>query len=79
MSNKNELIEAIKSTCTIGLGVKSIRKQKYDPCNFYMTRTDGKQIGPVKCEGSAEELERKFSEAEAHLAAMKHSTHRRAA
>jgi hypothetical protein len=79
MSNKNELIEVIDSSCTSGFGVKSIRKQKYDPCNFYMTRTDGKQIGPVKCQGSVEDLARKFSEAQSHLEAMKTSTHRRAA
>jgi len=78
MSNKNELIEVIKSTCTSGLGVKSIRKQKYDPCSFYMTRTDGKQIGPVKCDGGVEDLARKFSEAQAHLEAMKSSTRRAA-
>jgi hypothetical protein len=78
MSNKNELIEVIKTTCAGGMGVKSIRKQKYDPTSFYMTRTDGKQIGPVKCGGSVEELDRKFHEAQAHLEAMKSSTRRAA-
>jgi hypothetical protein len=71
MSSQNELIAVIDSTRANGLEVKSIRKQKYDPSNFYMTLSDGKQVGPVKCEGNTEELNRKFGEAQSHLAAFR--------
>jgi hypothetical protein len=66
----NELIAAIDECRAAGTGVKAIRKQKFDPCNFYMTRTDGKQIGPVKCTGDANELNRKFGEAISYMTAM---------
>ena len=71
MSTQNELIAVIDSARARGLGVKSIRKQKYDPSNFYMTLTDGKQVGPVKCEGNNDELNRKFGEAQSHVAAFR--------
>ena len=35
-----------------------------------MTRVDGKQIGPVKCEGNNDELNRKFGEAMSCLNGM---------
>jgi hypothetical protein len=71
MSTKNELIDVINSARTNGAPVKSIRRQKYDPNNFYMTLSDGKQIGPVKAEGAIEELDRKFNEAQSQLDAQK--------
>ena len=73
---KNELIAVIDECRAKGLGVKAIRKQKYDPCNFYMTRTDGKQLGPITCEGDASELNRKFGEAISYNNAMKHAPKR---
>ena len=73
MSTKNELIEIINAARTEGTNVKSIRRQKYAPNDFYMTRVDGKQVGPVKVEGSIDELNRKFGEAQSYLAAMKQS------
>jgi hypothetical protein len=73
MSTNNELIEVINAARSEGTNVKSIRRQKYDPNNFYMTRTDGKQVGPVKCEGDTNELNRKFGEAQSYLSAMKNS------
>lgn len=78
MSTQNELIEVIDASRAKGLGVKSIRKQKYDPCNFYMTLSDGKQVGPVKCEGNNDELNRKFGEAQSYLAGMKSAPKHRA-
>jgi hypothetical protein len=63
----NELIAVIDACRAKGCDVKAIRRQKFDPCNFYMTQTDGKQIGPVKCVGSTEELNRKFGEAMSYL------------
>ena len=69
-TNKNELIAVIDECRAKGLGVKEIRKQKFDPCNFYMTRTDGKQLGPVKCEGNTDELNRKFGEAISYVKGM---------
>jgi len=73
MSTTNELITVIDSARARGTNVKSIRKQKFDPNNFYMTLSDGKQVGPVKCEGSTEELNRKFGEAQSYLAGMKNA------
>ena len=73
MSTKNELIEVINAARSEGTNVKSIRRQKYDPNNFYMTRTDGKQVGPVKCEGDINELNRKFGEATSYLSGMKNT------
>ena len=73
MSTKNELIEVIDSARSAGTNVKSIHRQKYAPNDFYMTRTDGKQVGPVKVEGNTDELNRKFGEAQSYLAAMKNS------
>lgn len=71
MNTKNELIETIDQARMRGNAVKSVRNQKYDPNHFYMTCADGKQIGPVKVEGNAEESHRKFMEAQAYLASMK--------
>ena len=70
-TTNNELIAVIDDCRAKGCEVKAIRKQKYDPNNFYMTRTDGKQVGPVKCAGSPEELNRKFGEAISYLNAMR--------
>ena len=67
MSKNNELIVAIDSARTRGSNVKSIRKQKHDANSFYMTLTDGKQVGPVKVEGNQDELNRKFGEAQSYL------------
>ena len=71
MATKNELIVAIDAARARGVGVKSIRNQKYDPGNFYMTCTDGKQVGPIKCEGDKNELNRKFGEAQSYVAGTK--------
>jgi hypothetical protein len=71
MSNKYELIEVIDSARAAGTSVKSIRRQKYAPNDFYMTRTDVKQVGPVKVEGNIDELNGKFGEAQSYLTAMK--------
>ena len=70
-TNANELIAVIDDCRAKGCDVKAIRKQKYDPCNFYMTRSDGKQVGPVRCEGNTDELNRKFGEAISYMNAMK--------
>ena len=74
MSSKNELIDVIDSARASGNNVKSIRRQKYDPNNFYMTLTEGgKQVGPVKCEGNIDELNRKFGEAQSYLVGTKNA------
>lgn len=79
MSTKNELIEVINSARADGNTVKTIRRQKYDPNNFYMTLSQGnKQVGPVKVEGNTDELNRKFGEAQSFLAAMKNAPANRA-
>jgi hypothetical protein len=78
MSTKNELIAAIEACHAAGGEIKSVRKQKYDLKNFYMSRTDGKQVGPVKCEGEVEELNRKFDEAVSYLSAIKNRPRRAA-
>jgi hypothetical protein len=70
-TSKNELIAVIDAWRGGDSPVKSIRKQKYDPANFYITLTDGKQVGPVKCDGSPDELNRKFGEAISYMNAMK--------
>ena len=72
-TTNNELICVIDAERAKGCNVKSIRKQKHDPCNFYMTCTDGRQVGPVKCEGNTDELNRKFGEAQSYLAGMKNN------
>jgi hypothetical protein len=72
-TTNNELICVIDAERAKGCSVKSIRKQKHDPCNFYMTCTDGQQVGPVKCEGNTDELNRKFGEAQSYLAGMKNN------
>jgi hypothetical protein len=70
----NELIDVINSARASGNDVKVIRRQKYDPNNFYMTLVQGgKQVGPVKVQGDASELNRKFGEAQSYLAGMKSS------
>ena len=76
MSTNNELIAVIDQSRGSGSNVKAIRKQKYDPNNFYMTLTDGKQVGPVKVEGNTDELNRKFGEAISYLNAMKNAPKR---
>jgi hypothetical protein len=75
-TSNNELITVIDTWRARDTQVKAIRKQKYDPCNFYMTLTDGKQVGPVKCQGSPDELNRKFGEAISYLNAMKNAPRR---
>ena len=76
MNNNNELIVAIDSARTNGTTVKSIRKQKHDPNNFYMTLADGKQVGPVNVTGDQNELNRKFGEAQSYLNGLKTNTNR---
>ena len=76
MGTNNELITVIDASRASGNNVKSIRKQKYDPNNFYMTLVDGKQVGPVKVEGNTDELNRKFGEAISYLNAMKNAPKR---
>ena len=78
-TNKNELIAMMDACRAEGFGVKAIRKQKFDPCNFYMTRTDGKQLGPVRCEGNTDELNAKFGEAISYMNAMKNAPAKRVA
>ena len=74
MSTKNELIDVINSARANGNEVKVIRPQKYDPNNVYLTLVQGnKQVGPVKVEGDANELNRKFAEAQSYLAGGKNS------
>jgi hypothetical protein len=73
MSTKNELIDVIDSARSEGANVKSIRRQKYDPNHFYMTRSDGKQVGPVNVEGDTDELNRKFGEAQSYLVGTKNA------
>jgi hypothetical protein len=70
-STKNELIAIINDCRASGTDIKAIRKQKFDLSNFYMTRSDGKQVGPVKCEGNTDELNRKYDEAIAYLKTAK--------
>ena len=67
MATTNELIVAIDAARARGTDVKAIRKQKYDPNHFYMTQTDGKQLGPINCAGNNDELNRKFGEAQSYL------------
>jgi hypothetical protein len=71
MATTNELIVAIDAARARGTDVKAIRKQKHDPNNFYMTCTDGKQVGPIKCQGDPAELNRKFGEAQSYLTGTK--------
>lgn len=74
MSTKNELIDVIDSARAQGNTVKVIKRQKYDPNNFYFTLVQGgKQVGPVKVEGDTNELNRKFGEAQSYLVGMKNS------
>lgn len=80
MSTKNELIDVINSARKDGNTVKSIRPQKYAPNQVYMTLVQGnKQVGPVKVEGSGDELNRKFAEAQSYLATIKNNTRATAA
>jgi hypothetical protein len=76
MSTNNELIAVIDASRAGGTNVKAIRKQKFDPNNFYMTLTDGRQVGPVKCVGKTDELNRKFGEAISYMNAMKNAAKR---
>jgi hypothetical protein len=72
MSTNNELIAQIELARSSGGDVKAIRRQKFDPNNFYMTLTEGgKQVGPVKVEGNIDQLNQKFAEAQTYLAASK--------
>jgi hypothetical protein len=74
MATTNELIVAIDAARARGTDVKAIRKQKYDPNHFYMTQTDGKQLGPITCVGNNDELNRKFGEAQSYLVGTKRGT-----
>jgi hypothetical protein len=74
MNPNNELIAAIDNARNTGSTIKTIRRQKHDPNNFYMTTIDNRQVGPVKCEGSADELNRKFGEAQSYLGTLKQTT-----
>lgn len=71
MNTNNELITVIESARTRGSSVKSIRKQKYAPSQFYISLADGKQLGPVNCEGNQEVLDRKYDEAQTFLESFK--------
>jgi hypothetical protein len=71
MSTNNELIVVIDSARARGVNVKAIRRQKYAPNDFYMTLSDGKQVGPIKVAGEIDELNRKFGEAQSYMTAMK--------
>jgi len=73
-STTNELITAINTAKSSGSPVKSIRKQKHDPNNFYFTLADGKQFGPVAVTGDQNELNRKFGEAQSFLHGTKGNT-----
>ena len=73
MSTTNELIAVIDQARTRGTPIKSIRRQRHDPNNFYMSQTDGKQVGPVKVEGNTDQLNAKFGEAQSYLAGMKNA------
>jgi hypothetical protein len=72
-SSNNELIATINQARANGTPVKSIRKQKHDPNNFYFTLVDGKQLGPVNVTGDQNELNRKFGEAQSFLNGTKNS------
>jgi hypothetical protein len=78
MSTTNELITVIDQARARGTSVKSIRRQKYAPNDFYLTQSDGKQVGPVKVEGNIDELNRKFGEAQSYMTAMKNAPGKRA-
>jgi hypothetical protein len=69
----NELIATIDNARTTGTPVKSIRRQKHDPNNFYVTLSDGKQLGPVNVTGDQNELNRKFGEAQSYLQNFKNT------
>lgn len=75
-TNNNELIAVIDECRAQGMCVKAIRKQKFDPSNFYMTREDGRQLGPIKCAGNTDELNGKFGEAISYMNAMKNAPKR---
>ncbi|CAN5428532.1 hypothetical protein BH09PLA1_BH09PLA1_31740 [soil metagenome] len=66
-SSTNELIATIDQARNSGTPVKSIKKQKHDPSNFYFTLSTGKQVGPVNVSGDQNELNRKFGEAQSYL------------
>jgi hypothetical protein len=52
MNTTNELIAIINDVRSKGSDVKTIRKQKFAPADFYMSLTNGKQVGPIKCQGT---------------------------
>lgn len=71
MNTTNELIVAIESAKNSGGLVRTIRKQKYAPSQFYMSLMTGQQLGPIGVQGDESELARKFEEAQAYLEALK--------
>ena len=78
MSSKNELIDVINSARASGNDVKTIRPQKHAPNSVYMTLVQGgRQVGPVQVEGDANELNRKFAEAQTYLDGLKNSATKR--
>src|SRR4051794_22260077 len=71
MNPNNELIAAIDSARNTGSTIKTIRRQKNDPNNFYMTTTDNRQVGPVNVTGDAQQLNSKFGEAQSYLSTLR--------
>jgi len=74
MNTKNELIAVIESAVNKGNFVRTIRKQKFAPSQFYMSLTTGQQLGPVNVQGDEAQLVRKFEEAQAYLETLKTNT-----
>lgn len=71
MNTTNELIAMIESARSKGGLVRTIRKQKYAPSQFYMSLTTGQQLGPITVQGDETELNRKFEEAQSYLETWK--------
>jgi len=71
MNTTNELIAVIESAKSKGEFVRTIRKQKYAPSQFYMSLTTGQQLGPIAVQGDEADLTRKFEEAQAYLETWK--------
>lgn len=71
MKTNNELIETIDASYLKGNPVKQVRDQKHAPAFFYMTLSDGKQLGPIHTAGTVEECQAKYQAAQKHLAHRK--------
>ena len=66
--DNNEIIDAIENARTRGQAVQSVERCADDPNCFNLVLVDRKVLGPERCAGTRDIVDRKFADAQKHLA-----------